>query len=417
MSGRQAGFGRQVRTVWRKEMVDALRDRRSLMTALLYPVLMPLMITVMFGALARLESSERPLETPVVGREHAPNLVAWLEEQGVVVVDPPDDPDAAVRDGDVDLVLVIDEEYGEQFRSVQPAVVRIVHDSSRTASRTSIGRARNLLRAYSNQVALLRLMARGVSPGVMQAVRVDDLDLATPAQSAARFFSMLPMFLILASFIGGLNVAIDTTAGERERRSLEPLLVNPVSRAALTAGKWLTTSVFGLASAWLTLVTFLLMMRFVPLEQLGVQLSLGGPQLLLMAIAVAPIGALRIVVADVLRHLRPQLQGSADLREPARLRPDDPGHGHADLPAAGGPLDDAGTGPVAPAPADRHHGRRAGRGGGPGRIGRRYSLARLRVLQPDVPNAAPGENRLRARVGPAPSRLRGPPEGRARPAA
>ena len=289
MSGRQAGFGRQVRTVWRKEMVDALRDRRSLMTALLYPVLMPLMITVMFGALARLESSERPLETPVVGREHAPNLVAWLEEQGVVVVDPPDDPDAAVRDGDVDLVLVIDEEYGEQFRSVQPAVVRIVHDSSRTASRTSIGRARNLLRAYSNQVALLRLMARGVSPGVMQAVRVDDLDLATPAQSAARFFSMLPMFLILASFIGGLNVAIDTTAGERERRSLEPLLVNPVSRAALTAGKWLTTSVFGLASAWLTLVTFLLMMRFVPLEQLGVQLSLGGPQLLLMAIAVAPM--------------------------------------------------------------------------------------------------------------------------------
>lgn len=84
------------------------------------------------------------------------------------------------------------------------------------------------------------------------------------------------MFLIVAAFVGGLNVAIDTTAGERERRSLEPLLVNPVSRSALTAGKWLATCVFGLVASLLTLVLSLLMMRFVPLEQLGMQLSLGG---------------------------------------------------------------------------------------------------------------------------------------------
>ncbi len=308
MSGRRLGFGGQVRTIWRKEVVDALRDRRSLMSTLIYPVLLPLMIAVMFGAIARLAGSDRPLEVPVAGREHAPNLVAWLEERGVVVLDPPDDPEAAVRDGDVDLVLVIDGEYGDRFRSVQPAIVQLVHDSSRTSSRTSIGRTRNLLRSYSDQVALLRLMARGVSPGVMQAVRVDDLDLATPAQSGARFFAMLPMFLILASFIGGLNVAIDTTAGERERRSLEPLLVNPVSREALTVGKWLTTCLFGLVTAWLTLVTFLFMMRFVPLEQLGVQLSLGGRQLALMGAAVAPMAlfasALQMFVATFARSFK-----------------------------------------------------------------------------------------------------------------
>ena len=172
------------------------------MSALLYPILMPLIITLMFGALARLESSERPLEAPVAGRERAPNLVAWLEARGVIVVDPPDDPEAAVRDGDLDLVLIIDEDYGQHFRSVQPATVRLVHDSSRRASSFSIRRARNLLREYSNQMAVLRLIARGVSPGVIQAVRVDELDLATPAQSAARLFVMLPMFLILAAFVG-----------------------------------------------------------------------------------------------------------------------------------------------------------------------------------------------------------------------
>ena len=289
MSSRRLGFRGQVRAVFRKELTDALRDRRSLMSALLMPLLMPLMVMVMFTALARMQSSEEPLETPVAGREHAPNLVAWLEERGVVVVDPPADPEAAVRDGDVELVLIIDEEYGEQFRSVQPAVIRLVHDSSNTASRTSIRRVRNLLRAYDNQVAVLRLVARGVSPGVIRAVRVDDLDLATPAQTAARLFSMLPMFLIMIGFIGGMNVAIDTTAGERERRSLEPLLVNPVSRTALTAGKWLVTCVFGLLASVLTLVAFVFMMRFVPQEELGVQLGLGARQLLWMTAAIAPL--------------------------------------------------------------------------------------------------------------------------------
>ena len=72
MSGRRLGFGGQVRAVWRKESIDALRDRRSLMSALLYPILMPLMMTLMFGALARLEGSERPLEAPIAGRERAP---------------------------------------------------------------------------------------------------------------------------------------------------------------------------------------------------------------------------------------------------------------------------------------------------------------------------------------------------------
>ena len=292
MSARRLSFRDQVRAVGRKELVDALRDRRSLLSALLYPVLMPLMIVLMFGAVVRMEGGDRPLEVPVAGREHAPNLVAFLEQRGVTLLDPPDDPEAAVQAGDVDLVLIIDEEYGERFRAVEPAPVQIVHDSSQTASRTGISRLRALLREYAGRVAALRLLARGISPDVTQAVRVDDLDLATPAETAARVFAMLPMFLILSAFIGGLNVAIDTTAGERERKSLEPLLVNPVSRGALAAGKWLTTSAFGVAAAVLTLVMFLVMMPFVPLEQVGVQLSLGARQLLLMSAITVPMALL-----------------------------------------------------------------------------------------------------------------------------
>ena len=220
------------------------------MSALLYRILMPLMITLMFGALARLESSERPLEAPVAGRERAPNLVAWLEARGVIVVDPPDDPEAAVRDGDLDLVLIIDEDYGQHFRSVQPATVRLVHDSSRRASSFSIRRARNLLREYSNQMAVLRLIARGVRPA--------------------------------------LRHAADVPHPGRVRR--------------------LTTCLFGLFASVLTLVAFLFMMRFVPLEQLGMQLTLEYRQLLLMTIAVAPMAlfasALQMFVATFARSFK-----------------------------------------------------------------------------------------------------------------
>ncbi len=119
---------------------------------------------------------------------------------------------------------------------------------------------------------------------------------------------MLPLFLIMVAFVGGMNVAIDTTAGERERQSLEPLLVNPVSRGALTTGKWIATCLFGLVATVLTLAMFVLMMRFVPLAELGVQLSLGARQLLLMTVAVAPLvllaSALQMFVATFARSFK-----------------------------------------------------------------------------------------------------------------
>lgn len=285
-------FFSQTRVVFLKELRDALRDRRSLMSALIFPLVGPLMIAFMFSSLAQLEGGDRPLRVPVVGAELAPNLIAFLEERGLEVLEPPEDAEAAVRSGEHDVVVSIDDAYGEDFTSAQPATVVLIHDGSKTASRTSIRRTRDLLNDYNRSISSLRLMARGVSPEVVRALDVDVLDLATPAQLSARFFSMIPMFLIIGAFIAGLNVAIDTTAGERERQSLEPLLVNPVNRLALTGGKWLATSVFSLAGIAFTLPAFLLAMRFVPLEKLDVELSLGGAQIAWMLVLLLPLALL-----------------------------------------------------------------------------------------------------------------------------
>lgn len=303
-----AGFLSQVVSVLRKELVDAVRDRRSLLSALLYPLFGPLLIAAMFSALARMESSERPLDIPIAGVDEAPGLVQFLEEAGVNILEPPADPLAAVRAGDVDLVLIVDEKYGEDLEAARPATVEMVFDSARTSSRSIISRTRDLLREYGGRLGSLRLMARGIDPRVVRGLDLDELDLATPARTAARFFSMLPMFLVLAAFIAGLNVAIDTTAGERERLSLEPLLVTPVRREALVVGKWLATSIFSLVGVLLTLPVFLQAMRFVPLADLGVQLSLGGRELALMVVAVAPMAllasAMQMTVATFARSFK-----------------------------------------------------------------------------------------------------------------
>ncbi len=301
-------FFQHVQVVLAKELRDALRDRRSLMSALLFPLLGPLMIAFMFSSLARLEGSDRPLEVAVQGAERAPNLVAYLEERGLVRKDAPEDAEAAVKSGDEDVVLVIEESYAEDFTEAKPAHVTLVYDGAKTASRSSIGRTRSLLRDYNGSVGSLRLLARGVSPEVVRAVEIDDLDLATPAQLSARFFAMIPMFLIVAAFIAGLNVAIDTTAGERERQSLEPLLVNPIHRFALVVGKWLTTSVFSVAGIVLTLPAFLLAMSRVPLEQLDVELSLGGSQIAWMFLLLFPLAllasSLQMLVATFARSFK-----------------------------------------------------------------------------------------------------------------
>jgi len=207
---------------------------------------------------------EKPLEVPVVGAQNAPNLIAWLEGQNIVVMPPPADPDAAIRDQSQDLILSIEKDYGEHWRGSQTATVQIIHDSSRDDARIPVQRLQNLLDNYSQTVGSLRLVARGVSPGVMQAVRVGHRDLATPQSRIGQILAFLPYMLILTGFLGGMAVVVDVTAGERERQSLEPLLATPASRGTIMSGKIAAACVFGLISLVLTMTMFKISFQLAP---------------------------------------------------------------------------------------------------------------------------------------------------------
>ena len=299
---------RHVKTVMVKEALDGLRDRRSLMSALLFPLFGPVLIAVMFTMIVKEQGSEKPLELPVVGGEHAPGLIEHLEDLGVIIEEAPPDPKQAVSDGDLDVVLVIPEDFEEDFREARPAIVELIVDSSRRESKTPIRRTRKALEAWSASLGTMRLLARGVDPKIAKPLGIHDIDTATPQRHAANILNMVPMFVMLAIFVGGMFVATDSTAGERERKSLEPLLLNPVSRDALTLGKWLATTIFSSIGLLITLVGSVVALSRVPLQEIGLTLSFDAAQGVAVIAALLPLSfaaaGIQMLVASFARSFR-----------------------------------------------------------------------------------------------------------------
>lgn len=291
--------------VMHKEVLDNLRDRRSLAAAVLYPLLGPVLLVTLLVVVGRTfsEQAETPLALPVAGAERAPDLIRFLEQNGAEIEPAPADPEAAVAKGDVDVVLVIPDGYGAAFADGRPATVQIVVDASRQSDAVAIRRARRLVDAYREQIAALRLVARGVSPVVLAPLAVETVDVATPQSQAAGFLNLTPYFLIYAIFIGGMYLAIDTTAGERERGSLEPLLLNPVPRASLVLGKLGATLAFTLVAVVETILAFAVVLNVLPLEQyLGMRLSLSAGALAMVFVIALPMlplaAALQLIIAS-----------------------------------------------------------------------------------------------------------------------
>jgi len=288
-------------TVCRKEILETARDRRTLFSLLLGPLLGPLLFVAIINvAVSRnLSGLDQSLDLPIVGAERAPNLIAFLAARGLhqaagAGLTTLDDVAAAVGRGEHDVAVVIDERYGKDFGTAHAARVTVVFDRSKSRAQTKIQRVQGTLEAYSQQIGTLRLVAGGVSPSVLRPVLVDELDVSTPAGRSVLMLGVLTYFLLFATLTGGLHLAIDTTAGERERKSLEPLLTLPVTRASLLLGKMVATVCYMLVSLALTLVAFTVALKRVPLEQLGMSSTFdAGTALATFAILLpfAPLGA------------------------------------------------------------------------------------------------------------------------------
>jgi len=298
-------------TIYKKEIRENLRDRRSLFNSvLLGPILFPILFIGLgyFAANKQQERAEEVLEVPVVGAEHAPNLVTFLEQQGVMIQPAPEDPESLVRSQEVPVIIRIPEKFLQQWETGKPAVVEVIADPSRRESETPMRRVKGLLRAYGAQIGQLRLQLRGVSPSIQTPIMVKDVDLSTPQSRGMLVMMMLPYVLMITAFTGGMHLAIDSTAGEKERKSLEPLLINPVPRWQIMLGKMSATATFAFASLFLTLLSFRFAFPLLPTGALGVDLNMSATAIGGILLAVAPVVILAAAMLTTLASLAKSLR-------------------------------------------------------------------------------------------------------------
>ena len=279
--------------VARKELVETFRDRRALLMTLATAALAgPIFLALIFNMIASQGERARTLRLPVGGAEHAPALVAFLEREGVRIQPLPSDAEARIRAGELDVALVVDPAYEDQVADGKPASVRLIYDRSRDRARASIDQAESLLRAYNRLWGAQRLMLRGVVPAVAQPLEIVAVDLATPQQSGALVLFLVAYYGLFAAVMGGMPVALDATAGERERQSLEPLLATPASAAEIVLGKWLAVAAFALLVVVVTLTGFTLTLTFAPLPPVGVPFLFGGREFVRFLVILLPMIAL-----------------------------------------------------------------------------------------------------------------------------
>jgi sodium transport system permease protein len=246
-------------SVFTKEIIDALRDRRTWISVLLSSVLMGPLILVLINVLvSQLEERAEKRVVVIAGVQYAPQLRNWFERQTFEVQTAPADYEAQLKTSKLgDPVLVITPDFQDKLDKGEAPVVELVSDSSNRNSQVGSARVERALQAYVQEQGALTIATRGVPTAALKVIDVQPRDLASTQSRSAQVFSMIPFFVMMAVLYGALNAALDTSAGERERGSLEPLLMTPASRLSLVLGKWGAVAAVGMLIAVLSVLSFL----------------------------------------------------------------------------------------------------------------------------------------------------------------
>jgi sodium transport system permease protein len=300
--------------VFAKEFRENLRERRTLFTALLLgPLLGPLLFAgILSLSLKRgIAEGERPVTLAVAHGERAPNLLAWLRQYGVTVNAVDYDAEharAAVQSRSARQVLMVSADFAARLASGAPAPVLLYADSSDVTAAADAARVRALIAQYGATLGHLRVAARGIDPLVLSPIAIQDVDVSTPATRSVLTLGTLSYLVLLTMLMGGMYLAIDATAGERERGSLEPLLTVPVRREHLIFGKILAACAYMALSLTLTVCLFAIVLSFTGLERLGMSVNFGPRVALLVILSclpLVPVGAsLMTLVAAFTRSYR-----------------------------------------------------------------------------------------------------------------
>jgi sodium transport system permease protein len=280
--------------VFRKELRDALRDRRTWLVVLASSLLAgPVSMLLIASFVSSAEESAARREVVIANAAAAPALVNYLQRQGASVRDAPPEYRDELRSGRLqNAVVVIPDDFARRFAAGETIRLDVVFDETANRAQPAVRTAMALLQGFNRELGTQRLLARGVSPQLLQPLQIEEVNLAGSRARGAQLLFLVPWLALVGAVVGAISVAIDVTAGERERGSLEPLLMNPVSTGAIVAGKWAVTAACSAAVVLLTLAGFTAAMQFVRSENLAALMQFGLPEIGLFIVMLLPFSAM-----------------------------------------------------------------------------------------------------------------------------
>lgn len=294
------------RIVMVKELREAFRDRRSLMLLALFTLIYPVILGVILNQqIKRATKPEREgIELAVIGAQAAPNLMAQLKQKNILVqpVAPMNEEGITklLQARKVVALLRITDKFTENYQALRPARVELWFDSAADNGQRQRD-IEDVLRAYSAGVTSARLLAHGVSPVLVQPIMVQRYDTGSTAARSAGLIGSILGLLFFPAFLCGLSAAVDSTAGERERRSLEVLMSQPAHAWELVLGKWLAAAAFSLIGLVIGLAFAHAVLAWLPLEEIGMAWRVSNADLAAVCIASIPLSlfaaAMQVAVA------------------------------------------------------------------------------------------------------------------------
>lgn len=271
--------------VLRKELKEALRDRRALSMIALFIVLYPLVLWIsLHNIIERSTKADREsTELVLIGAAQVPTLIAQLTQKNISVTQREDMSENEITEllrlRKIVAVLKVSAAFTENYQAMRPARIELWYDSA-ADSQAKLRRVEFILRGYNAGIAGARLLAHGVSPAALSPIQLQEYDTANSASRSASFIGALLGMFFAAAFFFCLNTAMDSTAGERERRSLEVLLAQPAHPFELIAGKWLATATLAIIGLTIELLAAHFILKWMPLEEIGMSWRMSLPTLL-----------------------------------------------------------------------------------------------------------------------------------------
>lgn len=257
---------KRVTTILKKELKDTIRDRRTLVVMVLLPVLMMPLLTL--GSVKLQERASRSAEEDVVqlmitGSGNAPDFVSFIAEDDKIEITGKGNPADLLKEGEIDAHLIIPDDFNELVEAEGQIDLVLQVNSTKDRASPSVDKIMIAVGGYNKELINERLGDIGVNTSILREVGIITEDTATRKEKGGTFLGyLLPMFLSLFAILGGMYTAMDISAGEKERNTLEALLMTPASRLEIVTGKFLTVATVAIVTVVLAVGSVFITAQF-----------------------------------------------------------------------------------------------------------------------------------------------------------